>query len=493
MFIFWGTKYVAKGERRTRIAPCSHCRRVAQLESFDGARWFHLYGLGIVRTAKLHVIDQCPACRRLRGVKPDEWDQMASQSLAHTRSEAASELDRPGVALARLAAESMFGSLEEAGRIAESLAQRFPDDADVRSALLTWHRERGDVVSARAFLPESPTDEQLRTLAAAALVTRRFDQTAELLPQLKAVTPGDFQNGFRAMHALSSVQPKSAAKLAQFLFERFGKLATSNGALIRTARKLEAELKLTLAPKGAKPFPNWIIPIAVVGLLGLVVVGLNEYQKRHQTLVVVNPLKISATVALGSGRLHVPPGARIAVDLPEGSYSARVMLENGVRRTVELHIENSLVSRFRTRVFVAPVLGAGAFYVEDVKYGGAPNASSSEPPELLGGLEFFEVDGVDDLFHEPPESISNNSGSSTRRVLNVMIERPSKLIREVEEDVGRFPQFDARRYAEGLITGGVADADLLDAYREYCIRNGCQDEARAFLEGAKNGPSPRPR
>ena len=166
--------------------------------------------------------------------------------------------------------------------------------------------------------------------------------------------------------------------------------------------------------------------LVVFGVLALVLGGAASAidASLHARVYVVSGLEQTVRVRIGAEEVTVSPalasgGVPVSVVVPTGTHAVETRAEDG--RVIET---GTLEARAGVDAIVWNVLGAAPVYEEDVVYSAYAGLGDDVGPEprVHCGEQLIEVDGVEDVFTEPPASVSMDSRTSrvTRQHVDVV-------------------------------------------------------------------------
>jgi tetratricopeptide (TPR) repeat protein len=495
-----GTHYYGKKNKQARTGVCQACGGVGRLESYDTRLWFVVFFIPLVPLGRKRIIDQCPACSRHFAAKRDQWEMVRQLNVsgameryrAQPSPEAALELhaqmlgfhlhddaktfreavveEYPGSAVlcAGLASHlDQVGSSQEATPLFEKALALRPDLPEARVGVALRKTMNGELDEARALLAflEEPGAGQLYSLGpleGLAQAYQRVGRHAEVIAickHLVAEFPRVGQiHGFRKFVSASE---KAAGGDESILPKRSFSLA----GLLNPKSETYA------------PWQRWAAFGAVVLLLAaLGMAGVNEYKRRHRTVIVMNELGQPVEVSIDGG----PPlavSSRTQVELAEGRH--QVTVRGSYSEQFDLDMRTGYFERWtKSPVWAINVGGAAPLALDTLYYAQNPRPSERE---FFIGDQVVYYPHVDYVFEAPPPTIQIESRRAqvVKTHLSVIGEPAVGLFEYALADGDASAAF---RFAEARLWRTPADAALLASYVQESQLQHRTDRARAFLE-----------
>ncbi|MBU8894511.1 hypothetical protein KRR26_02795 [Corallococcus sp. M34] len=153
---------------------------------------------------------------------------------------------------------------------------------------------------------------------------------------------------------------------------------------------------------------TWLYSRTVaLGVIALVAMGAFKalHDSRYQDVYVFNAFDEPLDVKLGRASAQIPPHTRTKLTVRTGHQEGRAVSTKGIEvETIAFDIHSNV------DLVVWNIAGAFPVFRERVEYrkdSGSP--IDKEPAEVYCGKKTFEVRDVDDLFRDPPSSISMSS------------------------------------------------------------------------------------
>ena len=149
---------------------------------------------------------------------------------------------------------------------------------------------------------------------------------------------------------------------------------------------------------------NALVWVAALGLLGAGAAAFHA--SRYADVWVLNALPVEVTATVGEAEIHVGAGGREHVEVPSGPVHVAIKLADGA-----LVEEGDLEASAGKDLVAWNVGGLAPLFVERVVYRATP--AENPPIEVLCGQRAVVRDPVQDLFKDPPQSVSMSKGSSS--------------------------------------------------------------------------------
>ncbi|MFT3838322.1 MAG: hypothetical protein QM723_15165 [Myxococcaceae bacterium] len=412
----------------------------------------------------------------------------------------ASDVATPEVLFNVLGALSGIELFDRATKVARRIEEENATNPYVLGQLSNWYQAMGDaqkcdtlreqaqaLPAAGAAPVETDADRRYRTQFA--LDQRRFDEAARLLAAIeKPLQQPDFWLTFLTLDGLRKAgRAQEAYEVSKRAFAVFPAESARHHGVRSNTTSLEKQLGLpTIVPKHPTARRDALIGVGIaVTVIALVLIG-SVVASQFQRVYLMNPSATRARIAVGTRVMTLEPGAEAQLTMAEGQYPVSVQLDNGYSYKTQIEISNGPLERLDGKnVFLYSVLGGGVFETHDVIYG-PPGTNQPPEPTIFIGHDFIALHHVDDVFTDPPQSLSVEKNSTvTRTVLHQSHPKPFALLDWARKHSSAVSAADARAYAEGVILGGNRQIELIQEYRLLCQENAWDDAATQFLQ--RNG------
>ncbi|MGC4114053.1 MAG: hypothetical protein QM765_05225 [Myxococcales bacterium] len=136
------------------------------------------------------------------------------------------------------------------------------------------------------------------------------------------------------------------------------------------------------------------------------------------------------------------------------------------------------------------VLGARPLYLEERIYSRSDLATAPPPPPLVvAGKEFYAFRDVDYAFTGAPERIASTTAAAPSTKIDEIGEVAAAPEAFIRQSLGQdLQQVQLREFAEGQLLGGNTSPSMVEAYWDFCLRSGCELEARRLMASLGLGP-----
>ncbi|MBN2023494.1 MAG: tetratricopeptide repeat protein [Pirellulales bacterium] len=484
-----GTMYYGKQRLERHEGVCGNCSQHVQLESYSTRLWGVFVFIPVIPLGRKKILDDCPRCRRHRVMPLRQWQRLEEEATRKAMQRAEAESDSPEAALEMLGTLVAFGRHNEADQLAEALAQRFADNADLQIVLGESYAQRGRGEQAHArftrALELAPDSEVARRAVSIGLIERgELDRARAMLASTESLGPllepavhalladryqavGDHENALAIYESVLQAHPD----------------ARRDRALARRVRASQRALGRTesLVPRDTRIRNAVAVVAAAIALLAGGAFVYSSYSSRHQTLFVLNALPVSADITIdGDDFGSVQPRATMKISLAEGSHQAAIRYGDGKEETVDFAVENGPIERFTGKTaFVLNVAGAADVLWQEIVYRAVPRPGEGSH-RIYHSQKFVAIRDIDYAFAKAPHEIDRGSKQSVTKTMLTMLDTAPA------ETLGLFPEGTAipemLEYAETHLRLDPEDRSLLESYCTLAVYSGEQDRCRAFLE-----------
>lgn len=471
-----GTTYYGKKHLERHHGRCEHCGYQGELLSYETRLWFAFLFIPVIPLGKKQILDYCPKCRRHRAIALQDWQQIGEDALTKRMAELSEKPDDPQVAIQAHETLIFFNKTAEATKLANLMAERFPDTVDVQLHLGAWYErqhqeDRANTCFERALQAEPDNPYARRAVAIGYIQKDRLENARELLSCME--TPGPHQEPSALFLLASAYQQKGRHNDALAIFQTINRLfpdfAQKDKAFRRAVRASEKSLgkRTSTLPKAQL---NWnliagaiAIPVIIAGTILA-----NYYLKTHQPLYIVNQFPVQASITISDREeIRIPSYHMEKMTLPEGMYSISVNMEDGISEIVEVTLENSLAQRVsQDNAFILNVGGSTVLLWEKTTYSENPDLNDTDAYQYRFYLNdrFLTFRAIDYLFEEFPEEISIDTGSSAKKTRLSIFDgiTPSQFLNIM--DIENLPRETILTYAESHLLANPFDEDLIQSY-----------------------------
>ncbi len=500
-----GTHYYGKRNRSVRTATCQSCKRLGALESYDTRLWFVIVFIPIIPLGRKRILDSCPSCRRHFVADADQYEQnkqlQVSGALDRFRREPAPEaaLSVHGLLLG-------FREREQAAQFRETVAQQFPNDAELMAGLAAQLDHFSEFDQAwklyeaawklQPDLPEARVGVAQRKMAAGEL-----DEARKLLDFME--TPGAGQHyalgpiDILSGHYQKQGRHEEALSIAAHLLREIPQAGQQHPfrAFVQKSEKALGRFESMLPPREhsvrslfrgeGSVYPKWlrwtVIGGAAIVLLASGLLINNEFIRRHRTIQVFNACGKPVQVKVDAQPpLTIETTGQLVVD--EGRH--RLQLTGAVDETHEVELRSTFLERwFRKPLWVLNPGGEAVLEHANLYYAANPPPSQHQ---LIVGRSFVALPHVDYAFEDPPSNLDVKSKNGQIEKISVQrFQGPDATAFSATIDADRPRALD---FAEHRLRRQPEQSELL---KQYLVAAWQKDTARveAFL---KSGLDRRP-
>lgn len=423
-----GTWYYGKKNVNEYQGTCRNCGNHATLKSYDTRLYVIFIFVPIIPLGRKRIIEECGACQRHFVVPLDDYrrgTERIQKTLDDFRKspqdfEAAKE-----VLAATVGMRNMQGFLNVAPELEKGMSQnakglcmlaashevfaRWPDAERLyRAALEVENEDEISELLAVTLMQQGKPEEAESYLEH--IVEQSIPDRVDYLFRLAQVyqSKGNHEKAVEIFNQCEAIVPAVAHD------EVFQKLRTSSEGLRGSNRVIglgEVSRKLNSSKQRRRFSKVAGFVVTLAGALYVVWAIVLGYQRE---VFVVNGLNTPYAVDINGTRYSLPPMGMQKVRTGEGKLTIQ-MLDTVVPvspQTVE--VRTSFISRpFSKAVFVVNPDETAIIRQATIYY--ARNANDAPPPteKFSAGQVLIRLDGVDNPFEAPPESVSMKSSSGT--------------------------------------------------------------------------------
>ena len=494
-----GTWYYGKRNLKQQEGICEFCHAQTKLSSYQTRLWFVFLFIPIVPLGRKQVLNSCPVCSRHRVASVKEWSRIGEEAIGKAWAKVKENPADAEATMELHATLVTFQRHEDAARYGDLMADEFADHAEVQLHLAVWHAQHGrtenaDLCYARALEAEPENPFARRGVAIAAIEKGDLAKARQLLAFMES--PGPNQDPAVLVLLAKAYQARGDHNEALGIFQTI--LRDHPGlARDRGLRKLVRASERALARhESILPAISWRRrPAAIWSGVALVavaaVLSFSYYRSSHQTLHIVNGLRVPVNVSIdGGSEQSVAPGARTAVVVGEGKHQAVARRPDAAEERIEFDVTNGFFQRLTgDGVFVLNPGGAATLVRQEITYAKNPDPRRSNPYRLHTAQAFLVFRGIDYPFQDPPAQlkVEKSSGTVTKTHLDVLTVAPEAILAGFPEGT---PPEELMRFAECHLALERTNENLLEMYFVAAARHQLLDRCRDYLEkGLANKPA----
>lgn len=343
-----GTWYSGKRHIATRRAACAHCGAIGDLRSYDTTKFFVVVFIPIIPLQRLHIVDECPACRKHLAVPLARWHKRRDDELALTLESLQDRPDDPAAATVAIGTAVNFRDEQAFLGFAGLIPSRHGGDATVQAALGEAYDFFGHADSAidayRRSLAIKPDAELEIDLGVALLRYGRVDEGRPLVSRV--IGDGTDRGrgiGYLTVEALAARGRHQEALDVLAHMEAADPVVKRGPYLKRYRRQSTQRLKsgapvhssaisLGAKPQSAPPRDSrwaakipWLIgpALLIFGIIVWCVIAVDKGKSR--VVYVVNGHSLPYQVQIGPQQVHIEPRQVTPIALPEGDHVVKVL------------------------------------------------------------------------------------------------------------------------------------------------------------------------
>lgn len=397
-----GTWYWGKRNVVSRQGVCDQCGRAGTLQSYDTRLFFVVLFLPIIPLRKYHVAHECPACKRHRVMRLDQWeaarrtevmDAVAAcqasprdeQKALHAIELAAGyehtaaldalttfvDREHPRSAKVRAAlgmALKNIGKPQEATATLRDAHALDASNVDIRRQLALCEFQHGDPALGKALIADVLSGKAKEDLGMAFLAVESFqaharhDEALETLARLETAYPDLAQDKeFQRYQRVSSKHRGTSKKVTH------GLIATGKGVTPARETPIRNKLALIIGPA-----------LALLAIAGFLFTALRVGAARE--VWIVNGLTQPSTATLNGVAITLRPQEATRTRVAMGDVSMSYQVEGtstwSPAEVVRVH-ESFFARPFSRRVFVLNPDRNAVLEVETATYSPVGSATQS--------------------------------------------------------------------------------------------------------------------
>lgn len=497
MFIIYGTTFYKRNNLKEHTGLCPWCKTARTISSFDGIKFFHVYGIPVIPLGRKKVLNMCSGCKQYLQFSMGKWNELRTTEIAAARASYNQDPANSGNAMLLFEAYEVYGTQEETASFLNELTSRFDTDAAVLARAASWfssHNQPDQAVrfAEKSLAQDSSNDTARRTLLG--IQTAKGELNSALVHALALENPEDQRDMLNLLQLASALRKKDRKREAYSVIQKIAALYPQQSAahrLVRSeARLLEKQLNIqrsALLPGPSRKKDMIVAGAMAAGIAAMVLFG-NFYMEGHQSMIISNAFGTPATVKVDEfPPLEIKPGDVKKVSIAEGEHSVQTSVGGKNLAPRKVHIVNSLYERFfDSPVFVLNLGGAGVIVREEIIYTSehAPQEVKDKEGKynLFTGQPLIALRGVDYSFVEPPKTMQLGKAEPFRTQIHAYALNldPYQTLSLILDDAS-VPVEDVLGHMEGRIEAGQTDGVYVNLYRAIAAKNQLAERAEQFL------------
>lgn len=487
-----GSWYYGKKNDHTRDGTCEFCGAHTQLKSYDTTKFFVLIFVPILPLGEKRVIDECTHCKNHRVISLKEWGRLKEQSMDSLYTKWVQEPNNIENTIDLLGSIAYYRDIDRLNSVAPDIRTNCGHNAEIMNQLGLVHLYFNQLEEAEAAFNASLSIKQDRevseNLAEALMKNLKPDQAKPLITHITAEKIidkiyyvflliesyqyiGEHISALEVIeeceNAFPGMKGEKALRTYRRKSERYhDKPHSVKGSLIcaKTSNKNSKGLSFLL-PK--------LIPLALITLILTIYVLSAYFIGLSREVYLVNGLDISYSVEVNGERVDIQPMSRKMVKLPEGTIKVNVLYLD----TIEKNMEASINTPFWSRPFNKPILvinpdKVAVFLWQETEYvlESEENTDYEPPYRYYTGRFFYNLNSVDYLFKEFPESIMLREGNKETKTQFIQLD-DSYLSSYYMYILNSLSPEDALSYAKSRLIYEPDDEMNTYVFLSYCDKD----------------------
>jgi tetratricopeptide (TPR) repeat protein len=459
-----GTWYAGKRNIATRKGSCTLCNAYGDMRSYDTTLYFVFLMVPLIPLKKVHVIDDCPSCRRHRTVKQKDWDRIKSEGIKKALDEVQ---DKPGDRETAIKAIGTAIGLQDGDAflgLSALIEETSSDDPVVLAALAEGYDYFNHNPPAEAALrkavtlhPSAPEHQAIREQLGHHLLMHGdpdegFSFVSHILDGRDTKKTGTILLAVAAYRAVG--RHADALSLLDRLEAAFPNAANDKQvkALRKSSTKLVASGKPVkvayIHPKDAKgaterPWQTSLVKIIGPALAFIALAwyfGAAWWIGENRLIYVVSGVSKTYTAEIGGRGVSIPAFGYTRMRVPEGTLTIRVKGKNTHVPEATVRLE----SNFWSRPFLSPCVVVNPDRIALVEWEQTEYLPPNTPRVGSNGHRLH----VGEIMHNFPDieypfeafpreiQLSGNSGEKRRRIGIIPMDDPQERMRLVDLEYG---------------------------------------------------------
>lgn len=352
MLFFYGMRRYGKKNATTRSGVCASCGSAGTLESYETAKFLHLYWLPLIPIGHDRIIDACPHCKACRTISPRQYNRLKQQNEETLLGQLRTNPEDPDLVCKVLGHWASYNDSANFERVASIYQSRMQTNTRVLSSIAHGYYHLGcfsKALEVAKHLPDSDPDKK------------------------------DLVEMARAHIEVESRETGNASK-----------------------------------PAGVPIFLPYLVPLLIIlSVLGSFI-GKGVATGRAREVWLVNGSQRTYTVRIDETRYELGSYAKRPVTIPMGRHE--VQIEDTPIECEPFSIEYDLPFNKRIgddNLLVLNPDGLAFLVLAQIPYIADGSSRTAEPRyEYLFGKKWHVLDKVDYAFCETPQNIDIPSGQS---------------------------------------------------------------------------------
>lgn len=498
----FGTWYYGKKNEHNRQGICEFCGKPTQLKSYDTTKFLVFAFIPILPLGEKRVIDECSCCRKHRVASLKEWEKSLKQAIDSLYDKWIQEPNNVLAATELFKSIAYFRDVERLNYVARDVRMYCSDNAQILNALGLVYSFFNLFEEAEEFFNLSLSlkkDRDVEENLAEALMKNLQPDKAK--PYLAHITQenitdkmyyiyvliesyqyiGDHRSALEVIEECEKAFPELANKKQLRKYRKksqrnYNKSRQIKGSFIPAGTEVKREFKISfILPKLI--FPILIVFALVTYFIGSFLTGLSR------EVYFVNGLDKPYTIEVNGKKVNLLSMSRKPVKVREGTIKVDILdldLEPS-EKSLTVDINTSFWTRpFNDRIYIINPDKVAVFLWQETQYAIDEKDNEGYEPEYryYTGQHFYDLDRVDYLFREFPESVEiSESVKKVTKTQFIQLDK-NQVASNYYYILGSLDQESAKSYVKTRLTYEPEDEISISVYLSYCDK----DSAIEFLK-----------
>ncbi len=432
-----GTWYYGKKNIHTYQGQCPHCGRYAELTSYDTTNFFVFLYIPIIPLGGKRVINQCSCCKKHHVMSLKEWENYSRETIDASHAKWLQDPNNTQDALNLLQSIVYFRAVDKLNIIAREVKTYCYSNAEVLNQLGSAHsffNQYDEAIS--AFTDSLSINNNLDTQENLAEAYMKNLKPNEARPLVNHILQGSLIDKSYYIHLLiESYQyigdHRSALEVISSCENAFPDLK-GRKPLNTYRKKSEHNINSSRKIKGtfipvkennkqahisSFTLPKLVLPTLLV--LGSIIYLISAFlMGLSREVYLVNGLDQLYSVEINGEKIALEPMSQKVIKLPEGHIEMDISDLNPKPKELAVDIRTSFLTRpLFKRIFIINPDQAAVLLWEETKYTTKEKDFSDYeyPYHYYAGQHYYQLDGVDYLFQEFPETITMSENSTATK------------------------------------------------------------------------------
>ncbi|NLL04395.1 MAG: hypothetical protein GX270_01085 [Clostridiaceae bacterium] len=498
-----GSWYYGKKNEHTHQGTCEFCGNSAKLSSYDTTKFFVFLFIPIIPLGEKRVIDQCSCCKKHRVVGLKEWEKHLKETVD---SQHANWLQNPNdyeAATELLHSVAYFRDIDKLNSISRDIRMHCSNNAEIMNELGLVHsflyqfEEAESAFNSSLFINRDRNVEE--NLAEALMKNQKPDKAKPYLRHIieeRIVDKlyyillliesyqyiGNHRSAMQVIEECESAFPeyknhKTLSKYRKISQRNYDTSRTVKGSLMSSALNSKDPVKFAFV------LPKIIFPALLV--LGFLIYTLSAFLLGlSREVYLVNGLDQPYSIEINGDKIDLQPMSRKKVKLAEGTTKVNILDLDAEEKNLDINIDTPFWTRpMNKRLLIINPDRVAVFLWQEAQYAvnEKDNADYVSPYCYYAGRHFYNLESVDYLFEELPETIKIEGG--TKRIKSQLIQVDKNQLSTYYIDIlGELDSKDILTYTKAKLNYDPDNETNLYIYLSYCDKDSAIDFLKARLD-----------